>query len=413
MYQSLQFNASNVAAKSRTPAKSGAGRKDQDGQDSFRDMVSQAAGQPSGQDTVTETGQAAGSAQGQEKPSAGKKDIKGGQASETAANAGVGAQAMQQLFNSAMIAQTTQFLDSKESKQSALQVQNLMQAVDAGHPGRLVEDGQSLANLAPAEESGDGGQELPSDGKGERQILTTMDFTQKESSIMQQAKFQVQIQSQPDQSLGQGASVMKDQPMGTVATSHVEAPMEQEGFQMQANQTQPASDVKEGMNVDAAISLEAPEVKTFENRDLVTVKLGDTTPLDGKQVEKSLGNTIMLKMSNDQKEFDIQLEPQHLGKLHIKISMEEAGVKVMIHCENAKTMQLLSEHTDGIGGMLSQNLNAQKEVAVEVKHEGAYWNQERQDDGQQGDRRQQDQPKKKNQQDSDDFLQQLRLGLVS
>lgn len=126
---------------------------------------------------------------------------------------------------------------------------------------------------------------------------------------------------------------------------------------------------------------------------------------------KQLGEKVTQNLSEGKQELNIQLTPEHLGKITIKITVLNESVKVLLTCDNQKTLGLLAERSDGLGHIIENNMKSP--VVVEVKEDG-YWNQQKnatdQHENQNGN--QQEQQGRKNQKDeADGFLQQMRLGL--
>lgn len=155
--------------------------------------------------------------------------------------------------------------------------------------------------------------------------------------------------------------------------------------------------------------LQPKEVKT-EKAEIIRIKVAEpfrqVTPDVMNQISGSIKEQAML----GREELVIQLEPEHLGKIAIKISMEDSGVKVILNCESAKTQSLLAEKAAGIGRIVEDNLN--RPVIVEMKEEG-YWNQQKDATDQHAsqNQRQQEQTEKQSIEDTELFIQQLRLGL--
>lgn len=150
---------------------------------------------------------------------------------------------------------------------------------------------------------------------------------------------------------------------------------------------------------------EAPLQKT----EVVTVKVAEPyRQVDNKAMEQIAGNVKdSVELGRD--ELIIQLSPEHLGRIAIKISMAEDGIKVVLNCENMKTQNLLADKAAGIGKIVEDNMNTS--VTVEVKEDG-YWNQQKDATDQHSNSRQQEQKEGQSKDDTDLFIQQLRLGLT-
>lgn len=128
---------------------------------------------------------------------------------------------------------------------------------------------------------------------------------------------------------------------------------------------------------------------------------------------QKLPQEILTKMAAGEKEFTVQLEPEHLGKLTIKAAFEDGKATVSIVCSNSKTLELLAGRAGEIGAILENNLGTPTNVLLD-KTAPDYLNQGQEQAGQQDRRQEQEDGKKKNHDKEEglDFLQQLRLGLV-
>lgn len=403
MYQAMQMNLVN-SSRNQSYSKNKVEKADSEGKESFHDMMSQVQNQTEAKEPVQSEGD-----QASQKPALGVKDTK--EARTEAVESGV---PTAQGFTAAQINQLAQLLVSGDSGQ-------LARKTAEGVPLPVSDDltvPQEMGNAAADAVSDSAAaslkiQHTAAASNEEGHVLSTLDMT-KQTALVQKhsdTTSQVPVQEKPQTSAeGQIQKSITGETLSSAAqpaedTEQPDIP----GVQKSDNQLE-----SDGNKLVASANVQDPSIlKASSEGETVVVKLGDTTPLDGKQVEKSLGDTVLLKMADNQNEFDIQLAPENLGKLHIKISMEEGNVKVMISCEESKTMSLLSEHAKGIGNLISQNLNEHKEVHVEVREEDTYWNQDKQQEGQQRQDQRQQQSSQKQEPDTDDFLNQLRLGLVS
>ena len=106
------------------------------------------------------------------------------------------------------------------------------------------------------------------------------------------------------------------------------------------------------------------------------------------------------------------MNPENLGKVTVEMTFsKDGGIVVQLHAENRETQNLLSKNTSHLAELLGRE--TQEEVRVEVPRQEE--NQQRQDllDQQQKQREQQQQQQRRRQAASgEDFMQQLRLGLI-
>ncbi len=123
---------------------------------------------------------------------------------------------------------------------------------------------------------------------------------------------------------------------------------------------------------------------------------------------------IMAKMSEGVQEFEIQIEPENLGKIAVKILYQEGQATVSILCSEKKTLDILGRSAGELGQVIEKNLGGTTTVIVE-KPESDYLNQSRDENQQNGREAEQEQKQDKKEQNAEDpeqFLQKLRLGLA-
>ena len=157
----------------------------------------------------------------------------------------------------------------------------------------------------------------------------------------------------------------------------------------------------------------------FERVDAPVVKVAEASrpvPLEAEDGVEQLGEELgVVVNSMDAGRVEITLTPEHLGKLTVEISRGENGaLSVILHASTERAANLLER-----GALSLQNLlaaNAKNNVQVEVRPAGESQQQFLNPDGQnrqdQGQQQQQQNERRREQQSAQDFLQQLRLGLV-
>lgn len=162
-------------------------------------------------------------------------------------------------------------------------------------------------------------------------------------------------------------------------------------------------------------AVEAPETPVFKDVQSVPVKVGEAPKAEEAPevpVEKQIGGKIVQAVEAGETRVELQLEPENLGRVTVEMTIRENGtLHVALHTESGRTANLLERGLDNLHMMLARN--AQQDVQVEVQRQEE---SQRQDlyDGRQGHPQQQDQQHQRRQErrESEDFLQQLRLGLV-
>ncbi len=163
------------------------------------------------------------------------------------------------------------------------------------------------------------------------------------------------------------------------------------------------------------------EATGMENRELSQTQAAEETQKAEPQAETEeimaqLPKDLADKLAN-QKEVTIQLEPENLGKLVIKASFEDGKAMVSILCTSEKTLELLSSHARTLGSIMESNMGSPTSIVLD-KAEENYLNQQRNEEqAQQEARREQEERQHRQNEErrkprSEDFLAQLRLGLV-
>lgn len=159
------------------------------------------------------------------------------------------------------------------------------------------------------------------------------------------------------------------------------------------------------------------ETQVFEHVEAAPIKVSETArPTETAQVEETVETQIVEKVtqavSNGETKVELQLNPEHLGKLTIEVTQKADGtVHIAVHAENSQTRGLLERDAMGLQNLLGRA--TQQEVHVEV-----YQPQESERDGFYEDQQHHQQQEKRERQERRkgepvDFLNQLRLGLVA
>ena len=131
---------------------------------------------------------------------------------------------------------------------------------------------------------------------------------------------------------------------------------------------------------------------------------------DSTEATDNLADKIIVHGNN---EFDLQLEPEDLGKIHVKLTFENGETKVSIHCSTQKALEALNGSTDKLAAILENRTGNTTFVQVNQSDEQTYRQDYQQQNGReqnyQGDERK---DKRDKNEKSTDFLDQMRLGLV-
>lgn len=153
------------------------------------------------------------------------------------------------------------------------------------------------------------------------------------------------------------------------------------------------------------------EAPVFEDVKAVPVKVGEAhkAPQAGEIAEKQIAPKVNEALAGGQTRVELQLTPENLGKITIQLTTGEDGkLLVVLHAENRDTQNLLSKDTGRLAELLGRE--TQQEVRVEVPRQEESQRQDLYE--QQQERRQQQEQRRRRQAGGEDFLQQLRLGLI-
>lgn len=166
---------------------------------------------------------------------------------------------------------------------------------------------------------------------------------------------------------------------------------------------------------DAQAAVTTAEQPFFQETENMPVKVGDGDTIDTQQpdFDAKLTQNVEKALSQGEQRVEIRLNPENLGSVVVEMTRSQDGsLHVVLHTETESAARLLSEHSGTLGLMLQNN--SQGEVRVEVRQpqqENQQWQHPDQDGGQNHGGQQREQ--QEHRQSTEDFLQQLRLGLFS
>lgn len=148
---------------------------------------------------------------------------------------------------------------------------------------------------------------------------------------------------------------------------------------------------------------------------LLQVHVNEAQP---QEMTKDISDVIAKSIQNGKQEFEIQLEPLHLGKLAIKVTYEAGKAAVSILCSSTKTLEAMAQNAKEIGAILDHRLGTDTQIVVEHPEQDYLHQKNQQNEQGQSSQNQQGQNQReqaaygKDTVNQTDFLQQLRLGLV-
>lgn len=235
-----------------------------------------------------------------------------------------------------------------------------------------------------------------------------------QQNLMQNAQTDGEaIQTAPQQQTVQTAAQQTAQPQQT-----------QQNVQTARQNTQTAQPVAEDaqqnntqLNVTEDGSSAAQPV--FRDLEAVPVKVGEAPVMEGdgegSSVEQQLTGKLVEAMRNGESKVEIQLNPASLGTVKVELTRSADGaMHVLLSADTLRTSNLLERHAAQLQNLLGNQNNAPVQVEVQRGQEDQGANdQHGQGDGQNGQQQQQEEHRHGHRHAQDqDFMQQLRLGLV-
>ena len=191
---------------------------------------------------------------------------------------------------------------------------------------------------------------------------------------------------------------------GGTATAQVVTPAAREsGAQTPADAGEtagrPAGGEQELPELDS-VQTEGAAQPLFDRTEHMPVKVGEAGTLDATEPDFAprLAKAIT--------------EAEQEGARHVELTQGKDGVlHIVFHAENEQAMKLLQEHSATLVSMLHGSHSGEIQVEVPRPQQGEQpWQQPEQQPGQQHGRNPQEQGRQR--QSTEDFLQQLRLGLL-
>lgn len=175
----------------------------------------------------------------------------------------------------------------------------------------------------------------------------------------------------------------------------------------------PAGGEQELPELDSVQTEEAAQ-PLFDRTEHMPVKVGEADTLDATEPDFAprLAKAITEAEQEGARHVELKLAPEHLGKLSVELTQGKDGVlHIVFHAENEQAMKLLQEHSATLVSMLHGSHSGEIQVEVPRPQQGEQpWQQPEQQPGQQHGRNPQEQGRQR--QSTEDFLQQLRLGLL-
>lgn len=199
------------------------------------------------------------------------------------------------------------------------------------------------------------------------------------------------------------------------AKAHLEAPNQTLNLKVDhltGSEEQMKINVSESQDIANAVPVSKQPI--LVNTDYVqmngTEAASETNKTSDLEFVENTARLLQKAIKSGRREIEVQLEPEHLGKILVKTVYEADAVSVFISCDSEKALSLIAHHASELSNILYQNVGGDTAVFIDEQPQST-WNP---DEGENGSRQHnQEQHKKKHAPEyDDDFLQQLRLGIT-
>ena len=158
----------------------------------------------------------------------------------------------------------------------------------------------------------------------------------------------------------------------------------------------------------------------FRNVEDTPVKVGEAQkPVDTQKpdMDEKLAAAIRQAAEDGAQRLEIKLSPANLGSITIEMTRDAGGaLQVVLHAATGRAESLLTQHLDGLHAAL-QNYGQGQQVHVEVQRgqesQEQHMFQQADPDGRGQQHHERRQKQEEQPERSEDFLQRLRLGLIS
>lgn len=134
---------------------------------------------------------------------------------------------------------------------------------------------------------------------------------------------------------------------------------------------------------------------------------------NGIELRENIVEKMTQSLAQNKYELELTLNPEHLGKMSIRISYVNEKATVAILCSSKEASQMLAEQAKEIGRIMEQHLKADTFIAVDSKEQD-YLDQNLEQSKEQHTHQENKQKKKTygTQEETQTFMEQLRLGLA-
>ena len=301
--------------------------------------------------------------------------------------------------------------------------------------GTMLRDRQTADKTAgtaqgtvKAADTAETGPSVDPDGLEQQMLLAAMALAQNPIVILQDVQPEVQENGTTVELMPLQTEQLPQQSMTPVLETEPEAPQLQT---VETAQTAPQTETGKadsGESRGSELPMEELHAESrteqsdvepqpvFRDIKAVPVKVGEVyqaEPTVENGVElKDLGDTLTQAIDRGENRLELQLQPAELGRIRVEMRWSDEGaLHVILHAESAHTQSLLEKDMASLQTLLGRE--TQQEVKVELPREQEAPRQSF-DDGRQngGQQHHQQEQRQSSRHSGQDFLHQLRLGLI-
>jgi len=173
-----------------------------------------------------------------------------------------------------------------------------------------------------------------------------------------------------------------------------------------------------GIDVEVELSPHAESQASkplFGSVEHIPVKVGDSSPLNTQSSDfpQQLSKQLSQAALQGEQTLSLRLAPESLGTVTVEMTRTHDGsLQILLKASTTAATNLLSDRAAELSGLLRSSTQSPVYVDVQNADPSQFHQQDQQGNSRQHSQQQHQQPSQ-NQQQSQDFLEQLRLGLVS
>ena len=183
--------------------------------------------------------------------------------------------------------------------------------------------------------------------------------------------------------------------------------------QSEPKEAAPREPAREPERNEPEVRAETGGQPLFREMAVMPRRVGNAAPETTRPPEltEQLKLPLRTALRRGESRVEVQLNPEHLGKVTVELHRDgENGLHILLRPESREAGVLLREHSHELGALLESS--RREPVQVEVRPQEPD-RQAPQEDGRGRHNQQQEQQRRQQPRSGEDFLRQLRLGLVN